>query len=234
MPADNGGQVLNQTQTCCIFLRRDNEAFVALHSSECLLYCLKVVVRELVVVSKGQRRDVTGDTFQVHHHLHGQGNAGEQQHMGVCRQFFGLPGRVGEEAIGLAVVEGGEEQLLVRLQRQRFPYDSVVHWGHLGWALADDDDVRAFLGDDGFAQAPCGKHGIICDETMVICEQDVQPCLHIAVLEGIVKENDIDILGLGIRQKTVDAVTAVSIHGHDGIGKLLFDLPGLVSYLVHR
>ena len=67
---------------------------------------------------------------------------------------------------------------------------------------------------------------------MVVYQQDVDTGLYIAVLEGIVQQDDVDVLV--VLHQRVNAMTAVLVNCYDDIRIFLLHLEGLVTNLRHR
>ena len=65
---------------------------------------------------------------------------------------------------------------------------------------------------------------------MVVGQQDVDVGLDASVLEGIIQQDDL--WRHGGSEQLLDAMAAVSIYGHAGIGKLLLYLEGFVAQLI--
>ena len=68
---------------------------------------------------------------------------------------------------------------------------------------------------------------------MVIHEQDIDTCLHVTMLEGIIKDN-----GIGCRPYTFvtqasDTLTAVFVHRHVDTRKLVLHLIWFITDLFH-
>ena len=66
--------------------------------------------------------------------------------MCVGRQFFFHPRGVAEEAVGTAIPEGGEEELLVGLEAQGVLDDTVVHGLHGCRTFRDNHCISTVLG----------------------------------------------------------------------------------------
>ena len=98
-------------------------------------------------------------------------------------------------------------------------------------ALGDDDDVGTVLAVQRLAQASCRQQFVVDDEPVVVDEQDIDAGLDIAVLEGIVEQDDIQLLVEF--HELVDGMTAVFIDRHRNILELLLHLVGLVANLGH-
>ena len=67
---------------------------------------------------------------------------------------------------------------------------------------------------------------------MVVYQQDVDTGLYIAVLEGIVQQDDVDVLV--VLHQRVNAMTAVLVNCYDDIRIFLLHLEGFVTNLWHR
>ena len=96
-------------------------------------------------------------------------------------------------------------------------------------ALGDDDDVGTTLAAEGLAQQAAGQQGIIVRQAMVVHEQDVESRGDIAVLEGIVEQDDVGVGRRGVAAKTANAPTTVGIDGNVDVRVLLPHLEGLVA-----
>ena len=66
---------------------------------------------------------------------------------------------------------------------------------------------------------------------MVVNQQDVHARFHIAVLEGVVEQNDVQIVVVG--SQPVDAVAAVAVDGNGHVGVFLLHLERFVADVGH-
>ena len=74
-----------------------------------------------------------------------------------------------------------------------FAFQPVTfHRSYVGRTFRHDDDVGTVKTGYLFAQSAFGQQMVVGDETVVVDEQDVDVGMYIAVLESIVKQNDID------------------------------------------
>ena len=91
---------------------------------------------------------------------------------------------------------GGEEELLVGIEAHRLGDDAKLHGFQVLRTFRDNHDVGTVLAHNRFSESSCRQQLVIDNQAVVVDEQDVDARFHIAVLEGIVEEDDIDVLPL--------------------------------------
>ena len=69
---------------------------------------------------------------------------------------------------------------------------------------------------------------------MIIHKKNVDTRFHITVLIGIVKENDVSILGFFIGADALNTMTSVTVNGNAHVLELAMHLVRLVTYIPHR
>ena len=184
------------------------------------------------MVAVGQRGDAGGGhlLLDVVLHLPGRGNARQQEHVAAfCRCRRGSLLR--EERLQRLVVERCEVELLIGVEVHLLRQHTVFHRLEILRTLRDDDDVGPVLGLQRLAE-PSGRQQFIeDDQTMVVDEQDVDAGLHVAVLEGIIENDDVRTV-FKIRQ-TVYAPSTLLVHGDVDFRELPLDLVRLVAKVSH-
>ena len=133
------------------------------------------------------------------------------------------------EALKRKIIDGREIETLVRIEVDGLRQHTDFHRLEVLGTFRDDDNVCPVLSFQGFPQPTRRNQFVIDDEPMIVDEQDVDARFHIAMLEGVVEEDDVDILGLFVMGEAVDAVGALLVHGDIDVRKLLLHLEGLVA-----
>ena len=124
---------------------------------------------------------------------------------------------------------GGEEELLVGIEAHGLGDDAELHRFQILRTFRDDHDVGAVLALYRFPESSCRQQLVVDDQTVVVDEQDVDARFHIAVLEGIVEEDDIDVLDVISAGQLIDATSTFLVHGHGDVGKLGLHLVRFVA-----
>ena len=138
------------------------------------------------------------------------------------------------ERIAFAVLHRCEEQFLIRIEVHGFRQHPYVHRLEIRRTLCDDDKVGSSLPRRRLTQSACWKKLIIDDEPVIVDKQHVDSRLDIAVLESIVKEDDIHVLCLVVVRQPVDALPAIGIHSDIDIVELPLHLKRLITNIRHR
>ena len=86
----------------------------------------------------------------------------------------------------------------------------------------------------GLAKPACRQHTVVDDESVIVDEQDVDARFHVAMLEGIVEQDDVDVVGCLVSGEVVDAIATFLVYRHIGFGELPHHLEGLVANVGHR
>jgi len=245
-------QPLDGYQTRGIFLGGDDELGRG-EVAEGLVDATDVLLLEGVVIAECEHGDAFGrDGLEVVLHLFGRGNACEQHEIlpdywahGVERLEYthrveysqGLErlvaGQIGEDGFRRVVLVGGEEQVLVGIEFHDLRQDAELHRLHILWTLGDNDDIGTILALYRLTQTTCGQQLVVDDETVIVDEQDVDARLDVTVLEGIVEEDDVDILACLAIDEFLDTACTVTVDGQRDIRKLLQHLIGFVADLPH-
>ena len=123
---------------------------------------------------------------------------------------------------------GGEEELLVGIETHGLGDDTELHWFQILRTLCDNYDVGPILAIHRFPKASCWQQLVVDDQTVIVDEQDIDAWFHISVLEGIVEENDIDILNIFSTGQILDAPCTFPIHSHGDVGELRLHLIWLI------
>ena len=129
---------------------------------------------------------------------------------------------------------GREEELLVRVKLHGLGDDAELHGLQVLRTFRDDDDVSSVLTLHGFSQSSCRHERVIDHQTVIVDEQNIDAWLHIAVLEGVVEEDDVNAFDAFPVGQFVDASCTFSIHSHRDVGELGLHLIGLVTDVVDR
>jgi len=192
-----------------------------------------VFLGKAMVVAEGQGCQMVCQGRQVMNHLFWRGNACQQQCVGAFQLLYVLAGLcMWEDRLQASVVQRSEIQLLIGVEVHGLGDDTELHGLQVAGTLGDDDDVGAVLAAEWFAQASCRQQSVVDDQPMVVDQQDVDAGLHIAVLEGVVKQDDVQLLVLFCQ--LVDAVASLPVNGDGDVGELLFHLERLVTNLCFR
>ena len=187
-------ETVNQTKTGNILLCRDNQ-FGRGKGSVGAIDQFHVLGRENMVVAKGKWGQLRYQRLQVVRHLLGRGNAGEQKGMMVL-QFMKVRRGLGllEYRQQFTIVDGREEQSLVGIEIHGLGDDTILHGFQVLRTLRDNDNVCTVLATQWLAQSASRQQRVVDNQSVVVDQQDVDAGFDITVLEGIVQEDDIDIL----------------------------------------
>ena len=194
-------------------------------------YLMQVAVGKVVVVGVSQlllRGKVAGEVL-----LHGPrvGNAREQHHpalLGECIQVdFTGSSRLGKYRLQVAVVEGGEVEMLVGEEVQPPRNDVELDGLHVGGAFGHNHDIgpRQFV--TRLPQATGRQQLVQMQRPVVVGEHNRDEGRNITVLEGIVEQNDVEV-GQQLFQ-LLDAPAPVGIDGNGNVGEFPLDLVRLVA-----
>ena len=222
------GEPVETEQPGVVFLGGDDHLGLG-HGGKALVELSDVALGELMMVGKAHGLDVAHVGFEVENHLLGRGDAGEQQHIGALRDFLEREVVAAEEGFERAVVQRGEEELLIRVEVKGLGEHSVFHGLEVTGALGDDNNIGARLAALGLAKPSGRQQLVVDDETVVVDEQDVDAGLYIAVLVGVVEQDDVGVLSTHVGSNALDAVAALAVDDHMDVGKLLHHLIGLVA-----
>ena len=143
-------------------------------------------------------------------------------------QFFSS-----ENTLQCIVVDAGEVEFLEWIEIHSLGEYTEFHWFQILWTFGDNHDVGTTLSAQWFAQSSCRQHLIVDDETMVIYQKDIDAWLDIAMLEGIIKQYHIYILGLFVALQVVNASYSFGIYRYVDIRKLLVHLEWLITDIRH-
>ncbi len=186
-----------------------------------------------VVVGKGHGRYLHSIGLQVEHHLLGRGDTGEQQHL-VAANVVEPECLIAEELVQPAIVQGGEEELLIGIEIHGLGEHTELHGSEVLRTLGHNNHVGTALAGEGLAQPACWQQLVVDDETVIVDKQNIDAGLYIAVLKGVIEQNDVDILRLGILGQPPDTLTAVAVDGYIDVVELLLHLTGLVANVGRR
>ena len=140
------------------------------------------------------------------------------------REFFAAI-----EWLQVTVLQCGEEQLLVGIEIEGLGEHPELHRLEVGGAFRDDHDVGPGLSALGLAQPSGRQQLVVDDEPVVVYEQDIDAGLHVAVLVGIVEQDDIGVLGGFIGGQALNAVAALFVDRHIDAGEFLQNLVRLIA-----
>ena len=173
---------------------------------------------------------------QVLHHLPGRSDACHEQHMVVRKLFQGKTVLndclVPEHGLQGVVAERGEIEVLVGKEIHGLGDDAESHGFEFLRALGNDNHVGTVLAIQGLAQSSGRQQLVVDDETMIVHEQDIDAGLDVAVLEGIVEQHDVD--ATVDPYERLDAMHALLVDRHDGLGEFQLHLHRLVSNVACR
>ena len=150
--------------------------------------------------------------------------------MPVCQCAQGLLAlSVAEDGSQRLERMGGEEELLVGIEVHGFGDDAELHRLQVLRTFRDDHDVGPVLALHGLPQSSCRQQRVVDHQSVVVDEQDIDARLHIAMLEGVVKEDDVDVFGIFSIGQVLDAPCPFLVHGHGDISELGLHLVRLVA-----
>lgn len=121
----------------------------------------------------------------------------------------------------------GEVEALVGIEVEVLADDPVVEGFHLLGTLGDDHYLSPRELRRTVAQPSEGQHAVFVDGVVVVHQDDVDPGLDVAVLEGVVQYNQVH-LRMGFAQP-LDPFDASFADGDGDVGVLEFDLFGFVA-----
>ena len=124
---------------------------------------------------------------------------------------------------------GGEEQFLIWIEAHGLGDDTELHGLQVFRALRDDHDIRPVFALHRFPQSSCRQEGVVDNQAMVVDEQNVNARLHITVLEGIIEQNDIDILYILSAGQPLDAPCPFLVYGYGDVRELGLHLVWLIA-----
>ena len=157
------------------------------------------------------------------------GRVGDPDH-GDHRRPFGQRIRLAVsriERLGRLRDHPGEVEALVRIEVEVLADDPVVEGFHLLGTLRDDDHLGPRELRRAVAQPAEGQHPVFVDRVVVVHQDDVDPRFDVAVLEGVVQNDEVD-FGMGFAQP-FDPFDAPFADGDGNVGVLEFDLFGFVA-----
>ena len=131
----------------------------------------------------------------------------------------------------LSIVYRCEEQLLVRIEVHGLGDNTVLHGLEVLGALGDNDNISTILAVQWLTQSAGRQQLVIDNQAVIVYQQDVDARFDIAVLEGIVKQNDINILV--VFNECVNTMATVLVYSNDDIRIFLLHLERLVANLRH-
>ena len=181
------------------------------------------------MVGKGQTEDILRVRFEIDYHLLGRRYAGEQKHMSGRRDAVQGTLLATEHRAEVVIDQRGEEELLVRKEVHCLGDDTKLHGLEVARTLGDDHDIGAVLAFERFAEASCWQQLVVDDETVIIHEEDIYARLHVAVLEGVVEKDDVNVGYGGTVCETAYAVDAVAVHSYGDVAKLGLHLHWFVA-----
>ena len=183
-----------------------------------------------MMIAERERFHLLDHRLQVVLHLFWRCDAGEQQYVIVFRifQLFSC-----EDALQCIVVDAGEVELLEWIEVHCLGEYTEFHWFQILRTFGDNHDVGTALSAQWFTQPSGRQHLVVDDETMVIYQENIDAWLDIAMLEGIIKQYHIYILGLFIALQVVDASYPFGIYCNVDIRKLLVHLERLITDIRH-
>ena len=201
-----------------------------------------------MVVTEGEGLYSLCHWLDVVFHLFGRCNTRQEQHMivGHSRQgwvfhfflfialdFLWLQFLAVEYALWGIIVNAGEVELLERVEVHRLGQHSELHRFQVLRTFGDDHDVGTVLSAQRFAEPSCRHHLVIDDETVIIYQQDVDAWLDIAVLEGIVQQYHIHVLGFPVVLQMVNTSYSFGIYCNIDVLEFLVHLEGFIANLCH-
>ena len=230
-------QTFDARQSCRIFLGGD-DALGRRHGGKGLVDAKHVLLLEVVMVGKGHRRKSLAECLalgneggQVFNNLLWRGDARQEQHM-----LVGLQARKRARTIIIympqtLILKRGEVEVLIGEEVHRLSDDPEVHGPEGRRTLGHDNDVGPVLSRQRLAQSAGRQQLVVDDQAVVVDQQDVDARLYVAMLEGIVEQDDVETAVLF--GQYLYAVHAFHVHRYDGVGILPLHLERLVANVAH-
>lgn len=103
---------------------------------------------------------------------------------------------------------------------------------HVVAAFGDDDKVGSPGAEGWFAEHSFGEEFVAGVEPVGFGEEDGEGGADVAVLEGVVEEDDLWSPVVGEVEESADGSSPVGVNGHGDVGEFAFDLAGFVACLV--
>ncbi len=214
-----------------VFLRRYQDAVMALHGDEAVEQKIHVLARIGVMVIKYIDSHARHEALEITDKRPRIANTGDCENgVGARHPFKAGHDRslVGENRLEILVGIAREKQLLIGEQLKVADKESIIKTGHGVGTLGHDYNVGAVDTSQGLAQASVGEHVVLVERMVELCEHDGGRRFHISMLESIVEQDEVD-----IRVKTpqllngLDAIFADS-HRYLAI-KFMVNLIGFVT-----
>ena len=222
-------QSLNMLQPRRVFFRRD-DTFWRRHTGKGLVDTADVFLVERMMVAEGQRHQLCYQWRKVVNHLFRRGNTRQQQYI-LSRQVRQRSG-FAEQGLWRSIVYCREKELLIGIEVHRLGNDAILHRLQVFRTFGHYDDVGTVFTVEGFTQPASRQQLVVDDKAVIVYQQDVDARLDVAMLEGIVQQNDIQPFVKCCQ--LVYSVTAILVDCHLHIWILLLHLIRLVADIEHR
>ena len=128
---------------------------------------------------------------------------------------------IAEDRLQVVVFKTGEIEPLEWIQVHRLGYHTEFHRLEVMRTFCDYHDVSPVLAAKRFTKSACRQQFVVDDKAVVIHQQDVYSRFDVPVLEGVVEQNDIDVILCLAFGKLADAMTAVAVNSHRDIVAIL-------------
>ena len=183
----------------------------------------EVLADEVVMVGIGEGVDADGVGLEKSNQWFGAGDAANENDVFIVER----DGLVGDEVVGLAILDGGEEYMLVGEWLDAGGDGLRLCGCELRRAFGNNNDIGAASGCTAFAEAAEGEDMIGIKGTGIVGNEYVEAGLYGAVLVGIVEDDNVYI-GPALQQGG-NAYHAFFGHANDELGKLEVVLHGLIA-----
>ena len=134
----------------------------------------------------------------------------------------------------VAILKTCEIELLIREEVQGSCEYSERHRLQVFRALGHYHYVGSCLAFLWFAQTTGRQQLVVDDKSMIINQKDIYTRFYITMLIGIIKEDDISILGCFIGGDAFNSITSVAIHSNTHVLELSVHLVRLITDIPHR
>jgi len=193
---------------------------------------------ESVVITVSQRVDTFCMRLDIVIDLLGRGDTCQQQHVVVgeileTTRSCLISRSCREDSLQLTIVECREVKLLIGIQIHLLGEHAEIHGFHVFRTFGHDDNVCAILTLQRFTQATCWYQLVEDDGSVVVNEQNVDTRLDIAVLEGVIEQNNVCLFRLVVMNQVIDTACTFAINGYRHLRIFLLDLIGLVANHLH-
>ena len=183
-----------------------------------------------MVVGVEQGGDPLGAALQILYEGLRTGDAGQQQDLLLAVPLVWLALEEGGE---LPVVHAREVELLVGVEVELLADDVEVDGLDGVGAFGDHHDLCPVFAGDRLAEPAGGQEGVVGQQAVAVGQQQVESGLEVAMLVGIVQQDDIH-MGVLEAEQLFHAVAAMLVDADYGLGKLALHLCRFVADVGRR